>query len=122
MTEVIKVDWDTRLYCSQCGSDDVHVQVGWDQKTGCFVSPLEASLNRDCCHCCGCDGDDLETLPELWREFTMKASQTDDYYRNGYLKSPLMNFEAGISTDEIVDWFEERCPNHSVKDLIDYDL
>lgn len=116
--------WCDRLYCSDCGSDNVTVRLGWAQEDDSIGHPLEASCDEECCQCNNCGngwGKELKTLPELWKDFMKCVKYADENYRNGILARAFLNHEMGESSNGVVRWFEERCPNHTIKDLIDYD-
>lgn len=118
MIQITEENYDKILYCPECGSSNVSIQLWYDQETNKTEDPLAASYdNRGYCN--DCDSDiHLLTLSELWirwKKFQAKHTKVDGTCV--VIMQEFLGFSEGTPVADIMHWFDDRCPHSIYKDL-----
>lgn len=102
------------LYYAECGSCDVEMKM--------WVNPNTSEINGNCsdrteeegnwCRRCK-EHVILLTLEEMWNMLSGVTVNSDDEIEEDFLW-----FSSGTSKFDIWHWFDERCSNGVVNDLI----
>lgn len=103
-----------KWYCAACGSLNVETRMWVNPNTKVFGKTEILTWDFDHNYCNDCKKPTaLMTLEQLWDEFSIIPIDNEDC-----ITEPFLNFERGTSRFEVWHWFDERCPNGVVKDLI----
>lgn len=104
-----------KWYCAACGSEHVQTRM-WVNPNNMQIDPHLCMMpnNEEENFCLDCQEPTiLKTIEELWDNFSEIDIDNDDN-----ITEPFLDFEVGTSRFDIWHWFDERCPNGVVKDLI----
>ncbi len=118
MIEVTKSNWNKILYCPDCGSTNVTIELWWEQETEDIESPLEKAFNSEgVCLECG-DNTLLLTLPELWDRWKDFEQLNTRYVETRMeIADSFLGFSEGTPVSDIMAWFSARCPHSIAEDL-----
>ena len=104
----------TKLYCSECGSDEVEMKMWVNPNTDEIGGECSDTSEEEDCWCKNCEENvQLKTLKELWEDFSDVPVNNDDEIERDFLC-----FEAGTPKLDVWHWFDERCPNNLHDDLL----
>ncbi len=104
----------TKLYCTDCGSDEVEVIMWVNPNTYEIGEDYNCPPEVEDCWCKNCEEHvQLKTLKELWDDFSDVPVNNDDEIERDFLC-----FKAGTSKFDVWHWFDERCPNNLHDDLM----
>lgn len=102
------------LHCPVCGGTNVQLLAWIDANTNVWCCDINSHLEKEDTWCEDCEEHTgLATLRELWERFS--EIKIND---NGEIEEDFMFFKAGTSRINVWDWFDERCPNSLIDDLI----
>lgn len=119
MTKITEDNWNKILYCPNCGSTDISLELWWDQETGEIETPTEKAWNSEgFCNICGAPVT-LMTLPELWDKWKDLLPSITRYTdtRIELAVESFLGFSEGTSMCDVMDWFAARCPHSIYEDL-----
>lgn len=102
------------LYCADCGSTNTS-SLAWvhneDNSLDIFAGH-RLNEEHNFCNCCQAHVR-LMLLTELWDKFSEVPVNNDDEIEEDFLCFP-----AGTDKMDVWHWFDERCPNGLVVDLM----
>lgn len=89
--------------------------MGWvDANTHSFKSLINEPPEEDDCWCEDCEEHcELLTLKELWERFADVEVNAEDEIEEDFICFPV-----GTSKFDVWHWFDDRCPNGLVVDLM----
>lgn len=119
MIKITEDNWNKILYCPDCGSTDISLELWWDQKTGKIETPTEKAWNSEgFCNICGAPVT-LMTLPELWDKLKYQELSITGYAdtRIELAVESFLGFNKGTPVSDVIDWFAARCPHSIEEDL-----
>lgn len=110
MNLVQRHKFEYTLYCPDCGSDMVLARAWININTYEYSESID---DRDY-FCTECDEMKCEvvTLRMLWERFIKTP------VKDGKITGRFICFEPGSPISEVMEWFDERCPNGAKIDLL----
>lgn len=101
-------------YCCHCGSNCIQVKAWINANTGEWICDVNNPLHFEDVWCENCNTySKIATFKELWIDFSEIPISND-----GTIKKDFLCFKAGTDKQEVLNWFEERCPHSIEKDLM----
>lgn len=108
------IDFLYKNYCRHCGSDRVQVMAWVNANTSEWICDVNDPLEPEDVWCEDCEAhSEIATFRELWIDFAEVPISNE-----GTIEKDFLCFESGTDKQEVLDWFEERCPHSVEEDLM----